>query len=717
GIPDRDGPDIDGDGLSNTQELAFGTDPRKPDTDGDGLSDSEELALGTDPLNRDTDGDGLIDSADSNPLVPASPPTIDPLAAIEIAEGRTIETTIHATDGDTNLVRLDLTSAVVPASWVANGSAGLSFPPTNNIVTKFSLVAGAPLTTTVSIIATDGDGQTATNTVNVTVLADLDRDGIPDRDDPDIDGDGLTNQQELALGTDPRNPDTDGDGLPDGSDPRPLVKNLPPIVVSDDTLAVQSPADLPITISAADPNNDPLTVRITHLPEMGRLFQTADGVTRGALITAAQTPISNPQFKLIFSPPFATNKVVTLSFIANDGFVDSTEGTNRVSVTHVPGADSDGDGMTDEYEVANGLDPEVNDANGDKDGDGLTNLFEFTHGLLANNPDTDADFLNDGAEIAAGTDPLNPDTDGDGILDGHDPNPLRNDSDIDGDGIADQDDPDMDNDGLSNEVEIALGTDPRKFDTDGDGWPDGLEVEAGSNPLDPLSIPPLFITATPQAGVVLPAAPPLNQSLLGLTLSSPVVGVVLPTAPSFTLDPNAITLSEPTVGIVLAAAPTSVQDPTSVTIGEPVVGIVLPAAPTLEQAQLGLTLSEPTVAVVLPTSPDIGAGAIGLTLAEPVVLVRLDVPSGGNVANAMLVSIEVTTAVKPKIPKAAALEAQVKIVWIGADNRNYAVESSSDLIHWAPEITDVTRVASGQFHANCVLQSDQLRFYRIIQVP
>jgi hypothetical protein len=216
---------------------------------------------------------------------------------------------------------------------------------------------------------------------------------------------------------------------------------------------------------------------------------------------------------------------------------------------------------------------------------------------------------------------------------------------------------------------------------------------------------------------VLPAAPPLNQSLLGLTLSSPVVGVVLPTAPSFTLDPNAITLSEPTVGIVLAAAPTSVHDPTSVTIGEPVVGIILPAAPTLEQAQLGLTLSEPTVAVVLPTSPDIGAGAIGLTLAEPVVLVRLDVPSGGNVANAMLVSIEVTTAAKPKIPKAAALEAQVKIAWIGADNRTYAVESSSDLIHWAPEIADVTRVAPGQFRSNCALQSDQLRFYRIIQVP
>lgn len=45
--------------------------------------------------------------------------------------------------------------------------------------------------------------------------ADLDGDGHPDFADSDIDGDGLTNEAEALLGTDPRNPDTDGDGLPD----------------------------------------------------------------------------------------------------------------------------------------------------------------------------------------------------------------------------------------------------------------------------------------------------------------------------------------------------------------------------------------------------------------------------------------------------------------------------------------------------------------------
>jgi hypothetical protein len=718
GIPDRDDPDIDGDGLSNIQEIAFGTDPRKRDTDNDGLTDSEERALGTDPLKRDTDGDGLADGVDSNPLNPASMPVLEPVSAIDVAEGRTIQLTIQASDGDTNLVRLKVISAVLPALWADNNAVEQTFPPTDDIETKLRIAAGLPLATTVTVIALDADGQSATNVIAVNVLPDLDRDGIPDRDDPDIDGDGLTNDQEIALGTDPRNPDTDGDGLPDGSDPRPLVKNLPPTIASDDTLAIQSPADLPIKIAVSDPNNDPVQVRISRLPEMGRLFQTPDGTARGALITSVDTLIINPQFKLIFSPPFATNKVVTFSFIANDGAVDSTEGTNQITVTHIPGADSDGDGIPDTYEVGNDLDPEVNDAGGDKDGDGLTNLFEFTHGLLANNPDTDSDFLNDGAEIAAGTDPLDPDTDGDGILDGRDPNPLRNDSDIDGDGIADQDDLDMDNDGLLNTTEIALGTDPRQFDTDGDGWPDGLEVEMVSNPLDPLSRPTLFITAAPDARIVLPAAPSLDQSVLSLTLSSPVVDVVLPIANAIVLDPNAVTVSEPPVGIVLPAAPTSVQDPLSITISETVIRVVLPAAPSIAEALLGVTLSEPPVAVILPASPDIAAGSIGLTLAEPVVLVRLDVPAGGSVGNAMLVSIEITTAVKLKIPKAAAgLEGQVKIVWIGADDRHYAVESSSDLVHWIAETSEVTRVAAGQFRANCALNSEQFRFYRIIQLP
>jgi hypothetical protein len=56
--------DTDGDGLSDSEEAALGTDPSLFDTDGDGLSDGEEagnLGTDTDPLLFDTDADGLSD--------------------------------------------------------------------------------------------------------------------------------------------------------------------------------------------------------------------------------------------------------------------------------------------------------------------------------------------------------------------------------------------------------------------------------------------------------------------------------------------------------------------------------------------------------------------------------------------------------------------------------------------------------------------------------
>ena len=99
--------DSDGDGLSDEEEKAIGTDPLNPDTDGDGLGDGleraagldpfkddisgiiqcnkfldddadllnecEERVIGTDPCVADTDGDGLSDFVEvisrSNPLV------------------------------------------------------------------------------------------------------------------------------------------------------------------------------------------------------------------------------------------------------------------------------------------------------------------------------------------------------------------------------------------------------------------------------------------------------------------------------------------------------------------------------------------------------------------------------------------------------------------------------------------------------------------------
>lgn len=53
--------DLDGDGLTNGQEVRKGTYLGTVDSDTDGLADPEEFRLGTDPLAADSDGDGVID--------------------------------------------------------------------------------------------------------------------------------------------------------------------------------------------------------------------------------------------------------------------------------------------------------------------------------------------------------------------------------------------------------------------------------------------------------------------------------------------------------------------------------------------------------------------------------------------------------------------------------------------------------------------------------
>jgi Tol biopolymer transport system component len=105
-----------------------------------------------------------------------------------------------------------------------------------------------------------------------------------------------------------------------------------------------------------------------------------------------------------------------------------------------------------------------------------TASFNQTQAALSGQEDTDGDGLTNERENSLGTDPLNPDTDGDGLSDGEEvdiyrTNPLN---------------PDTDGDGLLDGAEVlTYGTDPLNPDTDGDGLNDGDEVSRGTDPLNP----------------------------------------------------------------------------------------------------------------------------------------------------------------------------------------------------------------------------------------
>ena len=79
--------------------------------------------------------------------------------------------------------------------------------------------------------------------------------------------------------------------------------------------------------------------------------------------------------------------------------------------------DSDGDGLSDEYELRIGTEPMNPDTDGDGLKDGEEVLIYKTDPL---NPDSDYDGLKDGEEVKKyKTDPLDPDTDKGGVRDGH----------------------------------------------------------------------------------------------------------------------------------------------------------------------------------------------------------------------------------------------------------------------------------------------------------
>jgi hypothetical protein len=95
--------------------------------------------------------------------------------------------------------------------------------------------------------------------------------------------------------------------------------------------------------------------------------------------------------------------------------------------------------------------------------------------------DTDGDGLSDGDEVSIyHTNPTVADTDGDGYSDGEEI--MNGYSPLVGNKKK-LNEVDSDSDGLSDKLELALGTDLMNPDTDGDGHKDGEEAYAGFNPL------------------------------------------------------------------------------------------------------------------------------------------------------------------------------------------------------------------------------------------
>jgi uncharacterized repeat protein (TIGR01451 family) len=196
----------------------------------------------------------------------------------------------------------------------------------------------------------------------------------------DSDGDGVSDQREGDLGTDPNDQDSDDDGLPDGAELNP----------SED-------ADGDGLVNARDPDSD--NDGLFDGTEMGR---GCDG------------PGTDPTVGVC--RPDADGGATTTSPIDPD-----TDGGN--------GSDGSEDWNLDGQVDAGESDPNQPEDDGqviDSDGDGLGDLLEGTLGSLPEDADSDDDGVPDGAEPNPSVDldgdglpnVLDPDSDGDLLFDG-----------------------------------------------------------------------------------------------------------------------------------------------------------------------------------------------------------------------------------------------------------------------------------------------------------
>jgi large repetitive protein len=257
-------------------------------------------------------------------------------------------------------------------------------------------------------------------------------------DDDDADEDGLTKQEELALGTDPDKADSDDDGVPDGMEVGEDVED--PWDTDGDGL-----------IDALDDDDDD------------------DGLATEDEI--GDYDFTDPEDEL---PDHDEDTVPDYldDDSDDDGVPDEEEGLTDTDGDTIPDAldtDSDNDGIADEVEGNWDTDGDtIADCyDDDSDGDGVPDEEE---GVLDENEDlldTDGDTIPDYLDV---------DDDGDGMLTIDEMDVEKD--DIDEDGIPNYLDDDSDGDGLLDEEEFMA-------DWDCDDIPDYLDDDHFDGPCVP----------------------------------------------------------------------------------------------------------------------------------------------------------------------------------------------------------------------------------------
>jgi hypothetical protein len=256
----------------------------------------------------------------------------------------------------------------------------------------------------------------------------------------DTDGDGVPDRDEIAQGSDPRDPDQDGDGLLDGPNKTLDTDNetaqffqargIFVVEQTGSTTTFGGEADFGTNATLADTDGDGLLD--------GGTVTVEPGSTRAAKL-ANNTPTKQAGGALVYAGELDFDGDPLVADSDGDGIPDGEE------ISGVRNTGYQNNSAFDQWPGS--TDP----ANADTDDDGLTDLEEVSGSA--------------GERTFLPSDPNNADSDGDGLPDGEEVNDH--------------------------------GTDPTNADSDGDGVDDRVEIDSGSDPTDASSTPVLVEAGDP----------------------------------------------------------------------------------------------------------------------------------------------------------------------------------------------------------------------------
>jgi cell division septation protein DedD len=447
--------DLDGDGLTNSDEALHGTDPNDPDSDDDGLTDGYEVnTSGTDPLDPDTDDDGLSDGTEVN--TEGTNPQDADSDNDSLSDGQEVNTyntdPLDAdTDGDQLQDGAEVNVLLTDPNDTDSDDDGLDdfqevvsgTDPNDSDSDNDGLQDGAEVNThgTNPLLAdTDGDGLSDFDEINVhgtpPTDADADNDGLNDGGevaagsgffDPDSDDDTVLDGPEVNVhGTDPLDPDTDADAM---SDPVEIINTCLDPVVPDagadpDADAVPNLADLAQGTLPCDPDTDDdgfkdlqdssftgpnSNPNADNCPTVFNNTQTnTDSAPdpNGPVVPSDDVTIGNGDIAGDACDPDDDNDA--LSDVTESGF--PVGGCPSASaMTSSTERDSDGDHLADSWECTNGSDPSNasskflgTGAGVDADVDRIPDLYE-NRGYVTSpgSSDTDGDGCSDSVEVGS----------------------------------------------------------------------------------------------------------------------------------------------------------------------------------------------------------------------------------------------------------------------------------------------------------------------------